>query len=103
MKKKLLFDNRAEKELRKFSQKVQVEFEAYFIILKQEGRLSFPESKKIDRNLYELRIKYKGEYRGFYGYIGRNYIIILHFFVKKSKKTPLRNLKTAKRRLKQYE
>ena len=103
MKKKIFFDKNAEKELRGFVEKVQVEFEGYFLILKKEGKVDFPESKKIDKNLFELRVKFKGEYRGFYAYIGKIYIIILHFFKKKTQKTPIRNIKTAKRRLKKYE
>ena len=103
MKKRLLIDSRAEKELRKFIDKVQIEFEAYFVILKKEGKLEFPDSKKIDKNLFEIRIRYKNQYRGFYAYAGKEYVIVLHFFKKKTKKTPLKNIKTAKRRLKQYE
>lgn len=103
MKKRVFIDRNAEKELRKFAEEVQIEFEAYFEILRQKGKLDFPESKKIDKNLFELRVKFKGEYRGFYAYIGRKYIIIFHFFRKKTQKTPIRNIKTAKRRLKQYE
>jgi len=103
MKKKIFFDKNAEKELRRFVEKVQIEFEGYFLILKKEGKVDFPESKKIDKNLFELRVKFKGEYRGFYAYVGKIYIIILHFFKKKTQKTPIRNIKTAKRRLKKYE
>lgn len=103
MKKKVFLDRNAERELRRFNQKVQIEFEAYLEILRQEGKLDFPEAKKIDRKLFEIRIKYKGEYRGFYAYVGKQYIIALLFFQKKSQKTPLKYIKTAKRRLSYYE
>jgi len=103
MEKKILIDSRAEKELGKFNSEARLEFRAYLLILKEKGRLGFPEGKKIDEKLFELRVRHKGEYRGFYAYIGKAFIIILHFFQKKTRKTPIKNIKTAKRRLSQYE
>ena len=101
--KKIYLDRNAREELRNFPEKVQIDFEAYFDILKREGMLEYPYSKKIGKNLFEIRVKYKGEYRGFYTYLAKEYILILHFFQKKSRKTPINNIKTAKRRLKNYE
>ncbi len=103
MKKKVFLDRNAKKELDHFSENVKVEFEAYFEILKNEGRLTLPEAKKVTKDLFELRVKIGGEYRGFYAYIGKMYIIILHFFKKTTQKTPIKNIKTAKRRLDKYE
>ena len=102
MKKILKIDARAERELREFSENVQLEFEGYFDTLRVEGRLEFPEAKKFDRDLFEIRIKLEGAYRGFYAYIGKEVIVILHFFRKKSQKAPLKNVKIAKRRLREY-
>lgn len=103
MRKKVYLDKNAERELRKFAEKVQIEFEAYFEILRQTGKLAFLESKKVDKNLFELRVKYKGEYRGFYAYIGKRYIIVLLFFRKKTQRTPIKHIRTAKGRLRRYE
>ena len=47
MKKNVYLDKNAEKELRKFSNEVQLDFEAYFKILELEGRLEFPQAKKV--------------------------------------------------------
>jgi mRNA-degrading endonuclease RelE of RelBE toxin-antitoxin system len=58
--KKIYFDKRAEKELKEFSESVQIEFTAYITILKQKGKLDFPESKKLDKNLFEIRFKLGG-------------------------------------------
>lgn len=102
LRKKVFLDRNAQEELHDFPEYVQIEFEAYFDILKSEGKLEYPYSKKIDRNLFEIRVKYKGEFRGFYAYLAKEYILILHFFQKKSQKTPIKNVKTAKRRLKNY-
>ncbi|OGH18605.1 MAG: hypothetical protein A2868_02470 [Candidatus Levybacteria bacterium RIFCSPHIGHO2_01_FULL_40_15b] len=103
MKKNIFVDRNAEKELREFSEEVQLEFEAYFKILEFEGKLDFPQVKKITKDLFEIRVKLKGEYRGFYAYVGKLDIVILHFFRKKTQKTPIKDLELAQRRLKQYE
>ena len=103
MKKNIFVDKNAEKELREFSEEVQLAFEAYFKILELEGKLDFPQAKKITRDLLEIRVKFQGEYRGFYAYIGKLDIVILHFFRKKTQKTPIKDLELAQRRLKQYE
>lgn len=102
IKKKVYIDKNAEKELLRFSKDIQDGFYTYFKILRKEGKLDFPEARKVTGDLFEIRIKLKGEYRGFYAYVGETDIIILHVFRKKTQKTPLKNLKTAERRLKQY-
>ena len=103
MKKNIFIDRNAEKELRDFSEEVQLEFEAYIKILGLEGKLDFPHAKKITRDFFEIRIKVQGEYRSLYAYIGKLDIIILHFFRKKTQKTPIKDLDLAQRRLKLYE
>ena len=103
MKKNIFVDKNAQKELRKFDEEVQLEFEAYFKILELEGKLDLPHAKKVTRDLFEIRIKVKGEYRGFYAYLGKLDIVILHFFRKKTQKTPIKDLELSQRRLKQYE
>ena len=103
MKKNIFVYKNAQRELREFSEEVQIEFEAYFKILELEGKLDFPHAKKVTRDLFEIRIKLQGEYRGFYVYIGRLDIVVLHFFRKKTQKTPIKNLRVAERRLKLYE
>lgn len=102
MKKKVIIDGRTDKELEKFSGRVREEFEKRFSFLRTEGRLDFPEARKVTKYLFEIRIKFKGEYRGFYAYVGKTYIIILHIFRKKTQRTPVKNVKVAERRLKEY-
>ncbi len=103
MKKIINFDKNAQKELNKFDIVVQREFAGLIKKLEADGKLNFPEAKKLKNNLFEIRIKINGAYRGFYGYIKGTTIIILHFFHKKSQKTPTKNLKLAENRLKQYK
>ncbi|OGH24412.1 MAG: hypothetical protein A3B47_01875 [Candidatus Levybacteria bacterium RIFCSPLOWO2_01_FULL_39_24] len=103
MKKNIFVDKNAERELREFGEEIQLEFEAYIKILGLEGKLDFPHAKKITRDLFEIRIKLKGEYRSLYAYIGKLDIVVLHFFRKKTHKTPIKNLELAQKRLKLYE
>jgi phage-related protein len=103
MKKVLTIDPRAEKELNKFSKKVRLDFDSLIYILRNEGTLGLPDGKKIGRKLFEIRVKVNEIYRGIYAYINKDGIVILHFFQKKSQKTPIRDLKVSERRLKEYE
>lgn len=64
----------------------------------EEYKLSMPYSKKIDRNLYELRTQSIQNIRIFYTFF-RNTIVLLHCIHKKTQKLEKRDLETAKRRL----
>mgnify|MGYP001605069865 CR=1 FL=1 len=103
MGKEIFYDKNALKELRELNSEVQKEFQAYIEILALEGKLEFPEARKLAKNLFEIRVVYEGAYRGFYAYAKKDYIVLLHFFEKKTQKTPLKNLKLAQQRLKQYD
>lgn len=103
MNKIVAVDPRAEKELRKFSLGVRSEFDSLIYVLKTQGRLILPQGKKITSRLFEIRVKFGGIYRGIYAYIGADGIIILHFFRKKSQKIPIKSVKLAERRFRDYE
>ncbi|HEX9722441.1 MAG TPA: type II toxin-antitoxin system RelE/ParE family toxin [Candidatus Paceibacterota bacterium] len=103
MRKEILYDKSAKKELHKLKREIQREFESYIEILENEGRLEFPEARKVAKNLFEIRVVHEGAYRAFYAYTMKDSIVLLHFFQKKTQKTPLKNLKLAQQRLKQYE
>src|SRR3989344_7617969 len=61
--------------------------------------LAMPYSKKIADNLFELRIRGKQEVRVFYTF-HQDQALLLHGFVKKTQKTPLREIETAQAKLK---
>lgn len=103
MGKEVFYDKNALKELCAFNAGVQREFQAYIGILASEGKLESPEAKKVAKKLFEIRVTQNGIYRGFYAYLKGTYIVILHFFQKKTQKTPLKNLTLARQRLKKYE
>jgi phage-related protein len=70
------------------------------ILLEEFGNtLRWPHSKKITRQLFELRVSGQLEIRIFYCF-HQNTAYLLHGFVKKSQKTPLRELRTAQERYK---
>lgn len=102
MKKNVLFDARAVRELEKFGKDVQLSFQSYIMVLGSEGRLEFPDARKISSDIFEIRVECKGAYRGLYAYMHKDAIIILHFFNKKSQKTPLKNSAVARQRLNMY-
>lgn len=61
--------------------------------------IGMPLARKIGDNLWELRSKLdKGIARTFFT-LYRNKLVLLHGFIKKSQKTPIKELSLAKRRL----
>lgn len=68
-------------------------------LLEEHGPiLPFPHSKKIGYLLWELRVKGKQEVRIFFT-IRTHQAILLHWFVKKTQKTPLKEIHIAHHRL----
>jgi len=61
-------------------------------------KLTMPYSKRISHNLYELRIPGQQKVRIFYCF-HNNQIYIVHAFIKKSQKTPRKEIKTAQKRI----
>lgn len=65
-------------------------------------RLRLPHSRAMGEGLFELRPKGReGIGRVFYCYLSGQRILMLHTFVKKTPETPPRELKTARRRMKE--
>jgi phage-related protein len=68
-------------------------------LLEKFGRmLKMPHCKKINKELYELRVRGRQEIRIFYAFIQEK-IFLLHGFIKKSDKIPLKDIELAMRRL----
>ncbi|VWC65176.1 type II toxin-antitoxin system RelE/ParE family toxin [Burkholderia lata] len=64
--------------------------------------LGEPHTQSMGNGLYEMRLKgAEGIARVFYCAIVERRIVMLHCFVKKTQKTPLKELETARRRLKE--
>jgi phage-related protein len=96
-----------------YSPRVRAEIEAWPVdllvrcdelldLLEDHGpRLRAPHSEALGSGLFELRIKSRsGIGRAFYCYCAKRVITVLHAFVKKTQKTPQKDLATARQRLK---
>jgi phage-related protein len=100
---KVYFTRSAFSEFKDLSRKVMLKFEDCMKVLELKGKLTFPEGKKLHgTKIWEMRVKERGEWRGLYSYVRRNEILLLRFFRKKIQKTPIREIKLAKHRLKYY-
>lgn len=102
MKKTIVLDLLAVKELDVFPAEVRARFNDLIKILSEEGRLEMPFAKKIGNKLFEIRIKQKGQWRVIYAYISKNQIIILSAFQKKTQKILKKELTKALKRLQKY-
>ena len=101
--KKVIWDSTAKKTVRSFSSEVKKELGALLLTLQSGAILGMPQSRKIPtihHSAYELRVKDKsGVYRVFYVLFNKNTILIPHAFTKKTQKTPDKEIKTARTRL----
>ncbi len=69
-------------------------------LLKQFGsELRMPYSKSLGNHLFELRIRGQQEVRIFYTFY-ENRAVLLHGFIKKTQKTPAREIETAMAKVK---
>ena len=59
--------------------------------------LGMPHAKKLETNLYELRVRGKEEIRIIYGF-KEKIIYLIHGFKKQKQKTPQKEIKTARQR-----
>lgn len=102
--KSVYLDKRAKKELESLSRPLQIKFQALFEILQQNGKLEEPFGKKLlgKNNLFEIRIRYQGQWRAIFAYMQKEVVIVLTVFQKKTQKTPKKQLDTAIQRLGKY-
>ncbi len=89
----------AVKQVQKFIAKqpdmCQVEYLAIVEQLEMDGFLVEPYAKKIDKDLFEIRIRRGRQVRVLYYYNIDDLIIGVHAFVKKTRTTPIREIKQA--------
>lgn len=65
--------------------------------------LGMPHTRAVGEGLFELRLKAEGIARVFYcTFVGKK-IVILHQFIKKTDKTPPREVEAARRRMKEIK
>lgn len=90
------------KKIEAFSVEVQIRMTAIMKVLSQDGYIAEPYGKRIDAELFEIRIRHKGQYRAIYTYFWKNDVIILSAFKKKTQQTPLKEIKKAHHRLNEH-
>ena len=96
---KINVERDVEKFIFKLQKPAKSKITRYIELLEDYGlNLKMPYSKRITANLYELRIHGQQEIRVFYT-IKRETIFLLHGFLKKTNKTPRREIETALNRL----
>ncbi len=74
---------------------VQAEYLKLVERLESDGRLVEPYGKKLDKGLFEMRIRRGGQIRILYFYQEKEFVIGVHGFVKKTQKAPQKELKQA--------
>lgn len=96
---KISFDKRAKKVLESLSITDKGRVRGYINLFKENGFGIPPKYlKKIEDNLWELR---PGNMRVLFG-MAEEIALIVNIFKKKTKKTPLREIETARNRLKEH-
>ena len=89
------------KKVREFisrqSKECQAQYLAMIEQLEKDGFLIKPFSKKIEKDLFELRVRQGRQVRIFYYYDTGDMVVGVHAFVKKTQKTPVREIKQARR------
>lgn len=94
--------NRGERPVAEFIKKQQPQAIAKIAhlidLLEIHGNLmGMPHAKRLEPNLYELRVRGKEEIRIIYGFIGKT-IYLLSGFKKQKQKTPKKELEVARQR-----
>jgi phage-related protein len=103
MKQTVIIDKRADKEISVLPINVQIQLRSLIGVLADTGKLNLPEGKKLNREIFEIRIKSKNQHRCLYAYCNHQIIVILSAFTKKQQKTPLKEIEKAFNRLKTYK
>ena len=103
--KKVLWNEKAKEFVRSLDDDTKREIGTLLMILQTGKTLGEPQSKPmkiINKNAYELRVKdKKGTYRVIYILIDGDKILIPHAFVKKTQKTPKKEIELSIKRLKE--
>ena len=90
-----------------FSNKIVYKIKSEIRLLDKYG-LTLLATSKVKKiigtvNLYELRVKSTIQIRLFFAYISPNIFLIISCFIKKTNKTPYKEIKTAINRLKEFD
>ena len=94
------FDNKIESFIDSLDRQVIARLlRALDLLLTFGHELGMPHSKKVASRLFELRVRGKQEIRIFYAFHS-GAAVLLHGFIKKSQRTPKREIEMARQKLK---
>lgn len=94
------FDRKVDKFIKSFEYSTGTKIARHIDLLSRFGnQLRMPYSKSLGDNLLELRIRGQQDVRIFYTFY-QNQAVLLHGFIKKTQKTPNREIKVAADKLK---
>ena len=99
------FHERVLAEIESWPVDVLADYARIIELLTEHGvNLRLPHSKAIGEGLFELRPRGKtGIGRAFYCFMLGQRVVVLHSFIKKTQQTPDRELKLARKRLKEVQ
>ena len=78
------------------------EYDHLLFLLRETGRLVYPDAEKVETDLFTLRVRVGGNARFFYCYDDGAAVWILNGYEKKTEKIPLREIRQAKRLKRKY-
>jgi phage-related protein len=99
------FHERVRSEIESWPADVLADYARIIELLMKHGpNLKLPYSRALGNGLFELRPRGRSDIgRTFYCFLVGQQVIVLHAFIKKSQQTPDRELKLARRRLKEVQ
>ena len=97
------FDNQLLDEIKAWPTDIYADYLRLIELIAEHGPLlPMPHSRAMGDGLFELRPRGRsGTGRALYCFVVGRRVIVLHAFIKKTQKTPDREIKTARRRAKQ--
>ncbi len=81
----------------------QAEYQNIIQELEYAGRLIEPFGKRLEKDLFKIRVRRGKNIRVFYFYTDDDYIFGVHAFIKKSQKTPIKEIKKDKKIIKEIK
>ena len=101
----VFLNNKVEKDTLNFPKGILANFVHIVEMIEEFGlSLGMPYTSKVEKELFEIRAKgVEGIGRSFFCTTKDKEIVILHSFIKKTQKIPLKEIKIARKRLKEYK
>lgn len=101
----VFLNNKVEKDTLNFPKGILANFVHIVEMIEEFGlSLGMPYTSKIEKGLFEIRAKgVEGIGRSFFCTTKDREIVILHSFIKKTQKIPLKEIIIARKRLKEYK